>query len=620
MPTMDLPRHGLTEQFKYIWNSIDSITKWKDPRKPLSYFLSSPGVGKTFFLREVMKKNNQDIPQDFKELSKNMVFLGISFYGDTKYDTAIEDKFIPQECVYLRLIYKNLIAGNDWDQFLSIYINYKTENNMGSLEILDIFEELLKAKYPNINSFVILVDEISKVPNIIIPPNIDSRADQVRSTICQIMEESDYKFSVIFSALDDIFIKNETTNSRRATSNILTLPLLEEDAIIDILSDKLKDYDLIKKQNGTWVDVTEDCERRKYMKVLSSISSGHPRSAEFILRAIYEKINDLENIVKFAANQLTRTYPTHIKLYVDKFIIPALLGTKMYYNDKINNVTINDLVSSGIFLDSKLNDLNSKISLLVPELILHNIPDNAFYKYELSDLMKLRFERGDAAFEAFLVKWEILMRKIRPKNLYKNISLFEYLKKPIVKDSKIEEMLKNIQFDATSDITKDVFHRDEKIALKANNIYYPTSKINPGFDSIFTFNKTSNESFPTFTLFNENKISRKNASKYLSKSEVNHKFNLTTKFVNDRVTNDISNNFFLAFFSRRMLKINAKLLPNNCLILGDKQLNELFGENLKKLFLNLNENDFIHYRIVHKDKCKQLKDSLNMNDIIHKKK
>ncbi len=154
-PTMELPRQGLKTEFAKFWLDTILMSQSKNPRKPLSYFSSSPGIGKTFFLREIMKKNDSDIPEDCKEWSKNIVFLGISFNSHTKY-TEYEDNLTPEECMYLRLIFMNLVDG-DWDRLLEAHTKYK-ESFKNKSDIKQIFRKLLVAKYPNIKSFVILVD------------------------------------------------------------------------------------------------------------------------------------------------------------------------------------------------------------------------------------------------------------------------------------------------------------------------------------------------------------------------------------------------------------------------------------------------------------------------------
>ncbi len=602
---MELPRQGLETEFAKFWLDTILMSQSKNPRKPLSYFSSSPGIGKTFFLREIMKKNDSDIPEDCKEWSKNIVFLGITFNSYTEN----EDILTPKECMYLRLIFMNLVDGT-WENFLQAYIEFKVLFK-SEFHIRNFFEKLLVAKYPNIKSFVILVDEILKVPNTIKVYENRTRADQVRSAICHLTEPKIFNnitFSSIFSSVDTLFIENETSTSRRRTQIILDIKLLDKNDTTKLLSEELKEYDLKKYIDGKWEVVKEDSqEREDYFKMLGSFASGHPRSIEYIIASIKDKNESVRDIVKFAAHMLFDSYEKQFKDYIYLYLIPVLMGTKMYYSDKINGQSINTLVRKGILIDSKTNN-DSKTSLLVPELIFYKVLNSDLsYKTELVDLFELHFKKGPLIFEEVLVKWEILMRKLRPINeyenlnqkIYENISVFDYLKQPIVSDSQTEEILKNVRFNATSKLEIKSFGPKETITLEGDRIYVPSDVCNPGFDSIFSFDTISKD--PVFLiLFNENKISRDSSNNTLTIAEVVKKYELTERFVNDRVKNDIKGNFFLVFFARRKLDIEKTELPSKCIILNDDNLTDLFGKNLYQMFMNLSENDYIDYQISRK--------------------
>ena len=74
-----VPRGGRVEQMRQLWISILKSNTGDKDKKGVLYFHGSPGIGKTYILRELYSRKINDIPMDCKLQAEQVNFLVLDF-------------------------------------------------------------------------------------------------------------------------------------------------------------------------------------------------------------------------------------------------------------------------------------------------------------------------------------------------------------------------------------------------------------------------------------------------------------------------------------------------------------------------------------------------------------
>ncbi len=217
-PTLlNTPRQGLSSQISEIWKLIKNcFMDSASNRIPCYYFHASPGIGKTFLLKEISKKNIKDIPSfpDCPNIANKVEFIAISFNSITPYNETYESNSNHSDLVWSRIIFSQFIdKETSWNRFIVIYNIMKDQMVLNE----DVLYKMLIKKYKTREMFVFLVDELTKIL-------VDSLRNSVRSYLCEMQDRNTpIKALAIFSTLDPNSIndKYKSVGSLRPVHPIL---------------------------------------------------------------------------------------------------------------------------------------------------------------------------------------------------------------------------------------------------------------------------------------------------------------------------------------------------------------------------------------------------------------
>ena len=340
----DLTRVGREKQLNDIWKQILHSNSVESGKSEVLYFHGSPGLGKTYLLRELFSKKVGDYPLESEAEVKALKILVLDFNRSACIEGKVYKKDLEEHAnlfALSRLFYVTFAKQDiiTWDGFLRAVIELIRKKFSDTLTIF--MKDRIKAVTKNIRC-VMLVDEIMKTFEI-----GQTFSEQVRSSVCRWIDDGICSV-ILFSSLDATFITNEVTASGRVVTAVTTLPLLEHLNSITLLETNIKVR--FVDDGGCEVD------RNVVLKQLALISGGHPRSLEYIIDECNRYIDsalkiDLMHVMKEVATKLCSAC--------------ADLAREVEKDGKVgsdnNSETFKDLVTRGVLIDSFQNGSNSFI-------------------------------------------------------------------------------------------------------------------------------------------------------------------------------------------------------------------------------------------------------------------
>ena len=603
----DLTRVGRVKELNDIWKHILHSNSSESGKSEVLYFHGSPGLGKTYLLREIFSKKVGDYPPEFEAEVKALKILVLDFNRSVCAEAKVFKDDLKEHAnlfVLSRLFYVTF-ANQDtlaWESFLRAVVELIRQGYS------DTLTTLMKAHIKTITKdvrCVILVDELMKTFEV-----GDTFSEQVRSSICQWIDDGICNV-ILFSTLDASFITREVTVSGRVVSSVTALPLLEHSHSITLLETNI---------DITFVD-DEGCavDRDVVFKQLALMSGGHPRSLEYIIDECNRHRDsvlqiDVMLVMKAAATKLCSACADTKDL--KRLFVYIMLARSVKKDAQLgdeNSETFESLVTRGVLIDS-FQDISDNFIPTVPELFLHkwllksgNDSLESDERRHLDEILRLRSCFTAIKFEVFHSSWEKLMRHVRQ-------SAPEYSRIPL------NQLYHNtLRDDATAavscpvdgqSILKDILYNsnsNSKVILTPNVIYHPQSADNSGWDRLITM-----EAFPLgaksrsrkkfiIPVFIQNKISIDEADSTLSVSNIIQSNRHCKAFLQNRVSLD--NGFH--YLSRKgkwfsntskpsesdfilLLVVNRKInvdfisnCPSNVLFLSPLELNSMYGPALR---------------------------------------
>jgi len=304
-PTMDMPRQGRVEELHAIWNNIFKELANSPARPAFMYFHSSPGVGKTFLLRELAMKSSVDIPENVREFAKNSLFISISFSGlmEISTDSNLYEHLIPGAksnfVILWRILFSLFTSNCPWDKFINDIIKFYK----GTYSDLKIWlKNLVTARYGNCRK-ILLVDEIIRLHAL-----SEGWTDKCRQAIQTETKNPNRLFDLcITSTLSVELLKLTDVTSFTAASDtqlvpIIDLPLLTMEQSSNLILYFIDFYNL-KIWDGNHQQMSDG--RQLLARMFAELSGGHARSIEFLVQNFctvgYEKTE-----VQYIINQAIR--------------------------------------------------------------------------------------------------------------------------------------------------------------------------------------------------------------------------------------------------------------------------------------------------------------------------
>ena len=510
-------------------------------KSEILYFHGSPGLGKTYLLREIFSKKAGDYPSEFEAEVKALKVLVLDFNRSACIEAKIfkdvlnehANLFALSRLFYVTFAEQDIFA---WDSFLRAVVELIRQGYSDTLTTL--MKARIKTITKNIRC-VVLVDEIMKTFEI--GPTF---SEQVRSSVCKWIDDGICNV-ILFSSLDASFITSEATASGRAVTAVTTLPLLEHLHSIEILKENIK-VNFVDDGGGL-------IDNGVVFNQLAMISGGHPRSLEYIIdecnkhRYSVLKI-DLMLAMKAAATKLcsacadTKDWK---RLFV--YVMLARSVKKVAKLGDENSETLKSLVTRGVLIDS-FEDGSDSFIPTVPELFLHKwllkAGDDSLDSDErryLDEILRLRSCFTAIKFKVFHSSWEKLMRHVRESvpNEYSSIPLNK-LYYNTLRDNAAAAA--SCLVDGLSILQEIPYNGNSMITLTPNIIYNPQSPENPGWDQLLTMEafplaeKTKSKKRFIIPVFIQNKFSGDDAKTTLSILDVKKSHSHCMKFIQERVS------------------------------------------------------------------------------------
>ena len=610
-PFKAFDRVGRQTQLHQAWSHILTYNWDKKGKSPALYFHGSPGLGKTYLLRELFSKKNGDFPSESAKAVKALKFLVLDFNRSACRQAKIfknDFKECPNLFALSRLFYVTFAAQSKltWIQFLRKAVVPLIRAGLTD-ELGQLMEQQIRIAKGE-GKCVILVDEVLKTRELGV-----AFAKEVRSSVCDWMDQKLCDI-VLFSSLDAEFIRKERTASGRAVLSITTLPLLKPAESAKFLRENI---------NAVFIDAEGYSVNREYiMEQLAVISGGHPRSLEYIIDVCKKNLESnspihIEYVIKSAAKALCGAYDDVTNwqgLFNVVFLAEQVKKGAFLDGKGRKSETFRSLVTRGVLIDSFGEEITDYFVPTLPELFLHtwllNLGAeclNEEVRRLLGQILETRYKFASVDFEIIHSSWEQMMRHVRQGQLkYSRIPLNDLYRLNVTNSS---APAASCLVDGSSILREFQYIKNTKIVLQPNTIYNPKYKQNSGWDRLIVL-----EAFPSggnssqrylLPLFIQNKFNKDNSTTKLKLDDVKKAHNHCMKFVRNRIKlasgfsllSTTDDNSVLLFVAKTDKNNNAVTeAPSNILFCFEEDLKRLYGPTLKSFVNTLQPGHSIYVR------------------------
>lgn len=606
----ELPRRGRDEVIKAAWSWLLTDVPPSIKRRAL-YVHASPGIGKTFVLREIYKKLPSDIPMGCEVEVANTVILVAEFNRKAVEKASVyKQHFIERPGLFvLSRLYYVTFAKQDaysWTSFCRYVVKCirdDLEDDLGHALL-----SRLKEKRGDKRT-IVLVDEILKTEAF-----GSGFAELCRSEICGWLDD-DIVGNVLFSTLDLSFIENETSWSGRPMISVGTLPLLDMDDTVSILEASLN--------HAKFVDENEfEIDRSKSIRQLAQVAGGHPRSIEQLI--VESKVNlglrmQIASVIERARKVITPYFRVSDVAALWKAVILAEevdVDSHLVAGDETSE-TFLSLVSRGMLLAS-FNEATYNFIPSAPELFLHGwvqkqggklLPSDMLQL--LKDILDMRRQFTATGFERFHSLWERLIRYLRTPELHGNLPLHQLYRIKLGQDNNYRTDDKDFArrsvlacpVNGSSRLIVQKYSDGSRLQLDPSVIYIPENKQNAEWDRlivleafpksgasdkeyllpVFIQNKFSDEGVTTKLSSDEVKAAHEKCKEFmLGKVDVKEGWSLVSEdSLHSRADYEeppINVNFALIFVAKRDIRPSAiSEAPFNVLFCCESELKTMYG-------------------------------------------
>ena len=624
-------RVGREKEIKDIWAVINSPLNCENNQSICYYIHGSPGMGKSYILQELMRKNINDTKHISQEIVDNTMFIALDFGSDTSNRIADFSRCLsswdPSLLPLLRVLQQEFLCDYGWrvliGTIIEIFKMSPDAKQKNTELIMNTIRGLLTAKCALLGHkyIVLLVDELAK------SAKLSAKSPGLfQSAICSWSDSGSSRYFAhltVFSALDRELILQEGALSGRPVVAATTLPLFSLADSVSYLEQLLSRsfYD----SNGPLVD------RTQAMEFLAHMSSGHPRSLEFITGHCYHSNNGtLVEVTIAAASALSAAYPD--ELWEDAIKL-ALLGETLPLTYKVSGTkeTVQSLVRRGMLLGS-LDNSDTVIKPILPVMYLYwfsqlsaeEPEDSRHANFEqylaaqwmesekplLRQLLMTRRDSSPSKRVTFYNTYEQLMRFLRGRN-YDRRPLYElYGRDAAVVDATHRSPLTKLLVDGKARLNCATYLNGTDIVLQPNDLYHSEGTNNPvGWDTLIIYeaflpkrratSKSNGNKYLLPVFIHDNVSDNDWANNTIEQSEVEPCLAHCRAFLNDYctctpgyqlipLTNDDVDPFVLVYMSSAKAKHagdevdTAEHAPTNVLTLYEEDLTSMYGPTLAR--------------------------------------
>ena len=332
-------------------------------KSEILYFHGSPGLGKTYLLREIFSKKVGDYPHEFAAEMKALKVLVLDFNRFACSEAEVfkdyfnehANLFALSRLFYVAFARQNVLA---WDSFLRAVAELIRKGHSDTLTTL--MTRRIRTITNNIRC-IVLVDEIMTTSVI-----GQTFSERVRSSVCQWVDSGICNVS-LFPTLDASFSTRDGAVSGRAVIAVTTMPPLDHLDLTTLLQKNVK------------INCVDDAgcaiDREIVFNQLALISGGHPRSLEYIIDECnksrdFDLVINLMQVMKAVARKLCSACADmkDWKRLFDCVMLARSVKKDAKIGDNENSETFNSLVTRGILIDS---DHSDSFIPTIPELFLH---------------------------------------------------------------------------------------------------------------------------------------------------------------------------------------------------------------------------------------------------------
>eukprot|EP01124_Arcella_intermedia_P024284 TRINITY_DN4045_c0_g1_i1.p1 TRINITY_DN4045_c0_g1~~TRINITY_DN4045_c0_g1_i1.p1 ORF type:complete len:722 (-),score=96.15 TRINITY_DN4045_c0_g1_i1:28-2079(-) len=530
-----------------------------------------PGGGKTFFLDSIshlqkvmsekeyiqlFKTVGQENDSEFKEWYERVIFLPVSFWGDTSIDQS--EKLPWQFELAVRILYGYLFKTSSVSEFKQFrnkitFIPEKIKSSILSI----VKEQIWKKEVESGNKrpcFMILVDEISKLSN------PDDRL-ALTSAVGSFLDSDEYgQYDALITTLDTTPLKNcDGTASNR---KLIWIPL------------KAPGVGIARELFNT-TNITSQ------FQFLLFSCCFHWRSMETVKREEPEllKLQFYPKMADKVASELPNV-PQLVPTDEPK-IIATILAQEISLSTKLNGLTLEQCIYHGYFV----NSISSTKSLVVPlmsffliERWARTMPPskNNHLAMLLTSIVDV-FKQGIDCYSytKFHGLWEAIRRcafvngrrssKMNITQLYNNLGqIGKFDNQEIIVDKGIEP---NYEINTSSELIDRMYKSGlhDRSLLKKVHVMIDNS---PGFD-ILIFHQTPNRNHMVAIAINT-KFSKNNTTQEITEIKKNQMRTLEQFPVPAR-----SNVYFVACCWKESR--DYEKIPDNTIIISKENLSLLYG-------------------------------------------
>ncbi len=608
------PRKSLKNQIDEIWEKLSYRFNIEDSRFPTYFVHASPGMGKTFLLHELISMKKCDIPYypKRKEFYDKVQFIGITFNSKTKYDHNIEKTLSIRDLFWSRVFYSEFVdqTAISWSEFLIKFVIMSNDDI--------VFLKLLINKYKSKELFVFLIDDLTEITH---KPSINHLVSSMQ--YFQNYHQTPIKISTIFATSDsDIMYPKDTINgsyNRELTKLSLFSIKSSMSILANILNNKRIEIMMCDK-------IVNNDIKLHALIYLSTISSGHAKSLEYIIDAIVSETNtggvSLSSIFNLAADLYE--YP---EIFSNINVVKiSCFGEKVKLRDLLiddpEKRDVFDLVTNGVILDSLSSRWEGETSPKISLLLMRKWAKLRYGKERIANILtnifNLSNDSSHTSFEQFHGHWEMLYRSLnRGNTTYNSISINNFYKNPklVVNKSGV--------FDTKVDLSNDLeivyFEKKDILNIDINKVFLPKEKNIASFDSLIFVNVTNNDgekegNESLLALFIQNIICDVDSNSGFKYNEVKKSITKSKKFLNEQIGNTGTLKIVPVFIFLRMCSVqehltklyqseddsrhqrynneyddkymaqqnfnNKKNHDDNIMILDENELEKLYGVNL----------------------------------------
>jgi hypothetical protein len=460
----NFPRQGKKRELFQIWEALCDVVSNQLENKDLLFIHGSPGMGKTFILRELLKKNINDIPHHLYSHAQTTNFFVFTFDQDScLLDLRNSLRGNSRLFVIARIFWiefaNQVFLG--WRSFVENYVLCALNNNYGEEMAETMVQRLREDQGKGGMKKVLLVDDIMKTRAF-----GDDFANQCRSCLCSLMEAGLFD-AILFATQEIQFLLEEKDHTERSVRSATTLSLFTKEESLSLLMDSIKS--IPGEETGAPIDPMET------LRMLASVGAGHPGSLVSLIHQCNLGRSSLHQTIGEAAEELFGRLMHSTKNWRN-FLRVILLAEPVTGSDTLDSgMTFDQMIAVGLFIGSHDESSLSFLPKASKLLLYHLIQTEDSLPSEIRNHLCriLQSQNIPDNRDEFHKHWEILIRYFRTPERYGRISFHSLYRLRLESASHHSESILTLETNGCALLTPIPYEQNSRFRLCANCLYYP---------------------------------------------------------------------------------------------------------------------------------------------------